>query len=169
MTIPTLPCSYTEVTRINSAYPPITSVSAITSGVVAQYIGDVEAEINGRISGRYALPLTVQCPILTAIATRETIYRIVVQRALIQFPPPQQGSHPLQVQHKDDQNLLNMIADGSIKLVDSSGAQIPADVAQLELYSTTKTYIPTFHEGPWPDMVQDPNKISDILSERDLD
>lgn len=165
----TLPCSYTLVTRIHSAYPPINSVSAITSGVVAQFIGDVEAEINGRISGRYALPLTVECPILTAIATREAIYRIVVQRALIQFPPPQQGSHPLQVQHRDDQKLLDLIAQGSVKLVDSSGAQIPADTTQLELYSTTKGYVPTFHEGPWADMVQDPSKIQDILSERDLD
>ena len=164
----TLPVSYTSVSRVHSAFPMITSVSNISSGVVAQFAGDVEAEINGRISTRYALPLTVECPILTAIATREAIYRIAVQRALVQFPPAQQGAHPMQVQHRDDQKLLDLIASGSIKLVDSSGAQILADVTQAEIYSTTKDYLPTFHEGDWGDTIQDPDKLDDIQTDRDL-
>ena len=135
---------------------------------MAQYAGDVEAEINGRIATRYALPLAAECPILTAIATRETIYRIAVQRALVQFPPAQQGAHPLQVQHRDDQKLLDLIASGSIKLVDASGAQISADVTQAEIYSTTKDYLPTFHEGSWAEMIQDPDKLDDIEADRDL-
>lgn len=164
----TLPVSYTSVTRINSAYPPITSVTAITSAIVAQISGDVEAELNARIVGRYSLPLTVECPILTAIATREAIYRIVVQRALIQFPPAQQGQHPLQMQHKDDQALIEAIVKGEIKLVDSSGAQIAVDLTNAEVYSTTMGYNPTMHEGAFTDMVVDPNKLADIESERQL-
>ncbi len=74
---------YTSVTRINSAFPPISSVSNINSAVISQYATDVEAEIDSLISKRYVLPLTVTCPILTAIATRETIYRIAVQRATL--------------------------------------------------------------------------------------
>lgn len=168
MSIQTLPVSYTSVSRVHSAYPPINSVSNITSAIVCQFAGDVEAEINGRISTRYPLPLTVECPILTAIATRETIYRIAVQRALVQFPPVQQGSHPMQVQHKDDQKLLDQIASGAIKLVDSSGAQISTDITQTELYSTTKDYVPTFHEGGWTEMNQDQSKLDDIAAERDI-
>lgn len=168
MTIQTLPVIYTSVTRINSAYPPITSVTAITSAVTAQYAGDVEAELNARIAGRYALPLTVECPILTAIATREAIYRIVVQRALIQFPPAQQGQHPLQVQHKDDQALIESIVKGVIKLVDSSGAQLSVDLTNAEVYSTTMGYNPTMHEGEFLDMAVDQNKLADIESERNL-
>ena len=168
MSIQTLPSSYSSVTRINSAFPMISSVTNVTSAIIAQYIGDVEAEINGRIAGRYALPLTVECPILTAIATREAIYRIAVQRALVQFPPAQQGQHPMQVQHRDDQKLMDQIAAGSIKLVDSSGAQIAAEVTNTEFYSTTKTYVPTFHEGAWTDMVRDQNKLDDIEADRDL-
>lgn len=164
----TLPVSYTSVSRVNTAYPAISSVSAITSGVVHQFAGDVEAEINGRIAGRYTLPLTVECPMLTAIATRETIYRIAVQRALVQFPPAQQGAHPMQVQHRDDQKLLDLIANGSVKLVDSSGAQILVETTQMELYSTTKDYLPTMHEGDWTEMVQDPDKLDDLEADRDL-
>ena len=164
----TLPVSYTSVGVVNSAFPMIHSVSNITSAIVAAYAGTVEAEINGRIAGRFALPLTVECPLLQAIATRETIYRISVQRALIQFPPAQQGQHPLQTQHRDDQELLKMIASGAIKLVDASGAQIAWDTSNMPVYTTTMDYEPTFHEGPWVDMIQDPAKLDDIKADRDL-
>ncbi len=163
-----VPLVYTTVTRINSAFPAINSVSNINSAIICQYATDVEAEIDAIISKRYALPLTVTCPILTAIATREAIYRIAVQRALVQFPPSQQGKAPLQVQHEDDQKLLDKIASGAIQLVSSSGAVIAADLTQIEIYSTTKDYLPTFHEGAWTDMVMDQNKLDSIISDRDL-
>lgn len=168
MSIPTLPVSYTSVTRINSAFPMIGSVSNINSAIIAQFAGDVEAEINARISKRYVLPLAVECPILIAIATREAIYRIAVQRALVQFPPAQQGQHPMQLQHKDDQALLEKLVGGDMQLVDSSGAVIAEDTTQLLIYSTTNGYLPTFHEGALEDQVQDPNKIDSILSDRGL-
>ena len=164
----TLPCSYTSVGLVNSAFPAIHSVSQITSSVIAQVAGSVEAEINARISKRYTLPLGFDCPILTAIATRETIYRIAVQRALVHFPPAQQGAHPMYMQHKDDQELLKMIAAGEIQLVTSSGAVVAADTTQMEIYSTTMDYEPTFHEGDWPDMIQDQDKIDDELADRGL-
>lgn len=160
--------SYTSVSRINSAFPALGSISNITSAIFAQFASDVEAEINARISSRYVLPLTVECPILTAIATREAIYRTVVQRALVQFPPAQQGQHPLQIQHSDDQKLLKALADGDIQLVTSSGGVVAVDTTQMEIYSTTKDYLPTFHEGALTDMIQDQNKLDDILTDRDL-
>ena len=157
---------YTSVTRINSAFPAIGSVSNITSAIIAQYACDVEAEINGAISNRYTLPLAVECPILTAIATRETIYRIAVQRALVQFPPAQQGKAPLLVQHEDDQKLLGNIAAGKMGLVSVTGATVV--VGGILIYSTTKTYVPTMHEGAWGDMVVDTNKLDDIASDREF-
>lgn len=146
----------------------LSSVSNITSGIIAQFAGDVEAVINAKISKRYPIPLTVECPILTAIATREAIYQAVVQRVLIQFPPVQQGQHPMQVQHKEDQDLLKELSEGGLQLVDSSGAVLAADITQMDIYSTTKDYVPTFHEGAWPDMIQDEDKLDDILTDRDL-
>lgn len=161
-----MPPLYTAVTRINTAFPGISSISAITSGVLCQYIDDVEAEINAIISKRYALPLTVTCPILIAIATRETIYRTLVQRAIVQFPPAQQGRHPLQIQHTDDQKLLEKIADGEIQLVDSSAEVISGDTSQIQLYSTTMNYTPTFSEDSMLDSVIDPDKLDDIAADR---
>lgn len=162
----TLAITYTAVSRVNSAFPAIQSVSNINSAIISQYCGDVEAEINLYVGKRYALPLTVDCPILTAIATRETIYRIAVQRALVQFPAAQQGKAPLQVQHEDDQAMLKMIADGELVLISSSGDVISVDLSALQIYSTSKTYVPTFHEGPWTEQIQDSNKLRDIESER---
>lgn len=164
----TSPVSYTSVTRINSAFPMLSSVANITSAVLAQYAGDVEAEINAHIAQRYVLPLTNDVPLLTAIATREAIYRITVQRALIQFPPVQQGRHPLQVQHIDDQALLKQIAEGDLPLVTTSGVTITEDQTAVVIYSTTQGYVPTFSEGAWPDQVQDPSKLDDDLSNRGL-
>jgi len=164
----TLVCSYTSVGLVTSAFPAIASATNINSSVIAQYAGGVEAEINTMLSKRYALPLTVECPLLTAIATRETIFRICVQRALITFPPAQQGQHPLQFQHKDDQALLKEVSEGGADLLDSSGGIVGVSTAQAEIWSTTKDYIPTFHEGSFGDMVVDPDKLDDILSDRDL-
>ncbi len=158
---------YTSVTRINSAFPPISSVSNINSAVISQYATDVEAEIDSLISKRYVLPLTVTCPILTAIATRETIYRIAVQRALVQFPSAQQGKAPLQVQHEDDQKLLEKLATGKMQLVGTDGTVVAADLTQSDIYSTTMGYTPTFHEGGWGDMVIDPDKLTDIDADRE--
>ncbi len=132
------------------------------------FCNDVEAEIDARISKRYALPLASAPPILVAIATRETIYRVAVQRALIQFPPAQQGRSPLAVQHSDDQKLLKDIADGDIQLVTSSGAVLAADLTQAEIFSTTMNYTPTFSEGSQMDQIQDSDKLDDDLANRGL-
>lgn len=168
MPIATLPVSYTSVGLVSSAFPAIASASNINSSNVAQYAGMVEAEINSKLSKRYTIPLAVECPLLTVIATRETIYRIAVERALVHFPPAQQGQHPLQSQHSGDQKLLDKLVDGGLELLDSSGTVVAGASATSEIYSTTKGYVPTFHEGSWGDMVQDPNKLDDIISDRSL-
>ena len=168
----TLSVSYTTVGLINSGFPAITSVTALTSGIVAGYAGMVEAEINAKIAKQYQLPLTLECPILTAIATREAIFRIAVQRQLVQFPPAQQGRSPLQVQHSDDQKLLQQISDGEVTLygVNSNGAfnsLIPANTSDIQIFSTTMNYNPTFHEGSVFDAVIDTDKLDDIDDDRD--
>lgn len=166
MPLLTLPVSYTAVTLIGSLFPAVNSVSTINSGSIAYYCGMVEAEINTRLVKRYNIPFTVECPILTAIATREAIYRIATQRALVQFPPAQQGQHPMQAMHVADQRLLDEIVDGDIELVDSSGNVITPNAKDMLMTSTTVGYDPTMHEGRFEDMVVDPTKLDDILTER---
>ena len=162
------PASYTTVSLCVLGFPAINSVSTLTSAGIALYIGTVEAEINARIGKRYVLPLAVDCPILTAIATRESIFRVAVQRGLIQFPPAQQGRAPLAVAHAEDQKMLDRIAEGEVELVNSSGAIIAASTSDLLVASTTKGYKPTFHEGQFTDMVQDQSQIDATLADRGL-
>ena len=160
--------SYTSVTRINSVFPMISSVANITSGVVAQFADDAEAEIDAKSSKRYTLPLGVACPILSAIATREAIYQIATQRALVQFPPAQQGKHPMKAQHDEDVALLEEISNGGLAIVTSSGAVVPESTTEILIYSTTQGYVPTFSEGATNDQVQDEDKLADDLAARGL-
>jgi phage gp36-like protein len=161
---------YSSVTLVWGGAPAIQSISNITTTVLeTMYLAAVDAEINGKVGKRYALPFAdPQPPLLIQLATREAIYRIMVQRALIQFPPAQQGRHPLQQQHIDDQKLLEQIANGEVQLITNSGAVIEPDLTQLEIWSTTMDYNPTMHEGEITDMVQDESKLEDILNDRDL-
>lgn len=160
---------YSTVSLVWQNAPAINSVTALTSAVVFGYIKSVEAEIDSKISKRYALPLASgSYPVLEALATREAIYRIMVQRALIQFPPAQQGRHPLYQQHIDDQKLLDQIADGQAQIVNSSGEVVGADLGTMEIFSTTMDHIPTFHEGDPLDMIQDQEKLDDIKGDRGL-
>jgi phage gp36-like protein len=162
---------YTSVGRVNSAYPAVSSVTAITSAVIHDlYAEPVEAEIDGIISKRYSLPLSVTCPILVGIATRETIYRLALERMLTHFPAAQDGKHTLQVTHENDRKMLSAIAEGTIQLISSSGEVVAPDLTESgEIWSTTKDYLPTFHEGDTGDWVRDQSKLDDIEADRDLD
>ena len=86
----------------------------------------------------------------------------------MQFPPAQQGRSPLQVAHAEDEQTLKDIAEGKVEIFDSSGAIVAANTADLPIWSTTLGYLPTFHEGPWTDQVQDPDQIDQVLADRDL-
>jgi phage gp36-like protein len=162
-----LPASYSSVQLVWDGAPFISSISQISSSYVASKIGEVEAEINAKISKRYAIPLTVECPILTAIATREAIYQIALSRALIHFPPLQQGRHPLYIQHLADQNMVNAIVTGSMQLVGVDGTTIDADTGNMELWSTTMNIIPTFNKGDILDQIQDNSMLQETRDDFD--
>lgn len=158
---------YGSVGGVNSLFPPISSVTNLTSAVVARFIDDTEAEVNARIAKRYTVPVTPTCPLLVALTERETIYRIVTQRALIQFPPAQQGRHTLQIQHDGDQKLLERIAEGEMILVASGGGKISPDTSQIQVFSSTQNYNPTFADGlPPEESVLDTDKSTDALADR---
>lgn len=163
---------YGTVGGVQSLFPPISSVTNLTSAVIAKYLDNTEAEINARITKRYNVPVTpsspgVSVPLLVAITERETVYRISVQRGLVQFPPAQQGQSPLAIQHRDDQALIDKIVEGEIALVDDTGNEIVVDTTQILVYSSTKDYLPTFKDGlPYTDSVIDEDKSDDAINER---
>lgn len=165
----TLPVSYTSVQLVWDQAPWINSISELSSSVLAsRYLGPVEAEINAKLAKRFALPLTDrECPILTAVATREAIYNIMITRGLIHFPPAQQGRHPMFVQHLADQNLINAIVTGSMALIDASFTEVPANVAAVELWSTTMDHLPTFGKGDLLDNIQDDAMLDDSRDDYD--
>lgn len=156
------PVSYTTVERIWLAFPPISSVTNLASAGTCQVAGDVQGEINGYIAKRYALPLTIESALLTALATNETVYRIVAQRQLIQFPPVQQGRHPLQQLHIDYLKTLEGIRDGEIELVGVDGEVVETNLSVLEVWSNTKEYRHTMDEGPVEEQSQDTQMLDDI-------
>jgi phage gp36-like protein len=158
--------NYATVSKINSAYPEISSITAITSAVACQYIDNVEAVMHGYIAKRYSVPVAGGCPLLVSIAERETRYSILAQRGLIQHPAATQGRHPLYQQHIEDIKLLEKIADGSVVLTNSAGTLITPDTSQIEVWSSTMDYNPTFHEGPETTHVQDTDKWLDIEADR---
>lgn len=164
-----MPPFYTGIGSIHALYPAINTAqnTGLSSVVVLGFIDQVEAEINARVAKKYTLPFTNGCPILAAIATREAIFRIAIERGLVHFPPAAQGRAPLAVQHDMDQKLLKEIADGSVSLLDNSLAVIATDITQIEIYSTTMNQNPTFHEGPWTDQVQDEDKLDAITAARE--
>jgi hypothetical protein len=168
---------YTDVGSIHLLYPAINTAqnTGLTSDVVRGFIFQVEAEINFKISKKYVLPLPVECPILNVIATRESIYRIAVERGLMRPSAPGAGKSPLLLQHEMDQQMLKDISDGVYNLVGDtevlSGAiidipVIETDLTQSEVFATTMNHNPTFHEGGWLDQVQDTDKLDDIDAAR---
>ncbi len=166
----TLPVSLTTVGEVYSAYPPISSVTALTSAVIAQaYMGPTEAFILGKVAKLYPIAGLISNlpPVLHAIATRETIYRISLSRLMSQFPPSQTGKATIQVMHDEDMKLLDAIRDGDMTLLDSSLQVIDPTLGNVEIWSSTQDYNPTFHEGDWTEMVQDTDKLDDIEDVRD--
>lgn len=165
---------YGTVGGVSSLFPPISSVTAITSAVISKYMDQVEAEINARITKRYDIPLInslvaggASVPLLTAITERETVYRIAVSRGLVQFPAAQQGTNPLAVQHKDDQSLIDKIVEGNIELVDNTGNEIAVDKTHIVHFSNTMNYQPTFSPVLDPiDNIVDETHIDDSLANR---
>lgn len=116
----------------------------------------------------YSLPVVLENlpPVLSAIATRETIYRISLSRLMAAFPAAQQGKATIQVMHEEDMKLLDEIAKGSFPLVTTSLAVVPTNSSGKEIFSTTMDYNPTMHEGSIRDMVIDTQKLDDIINDR---
>lgn len=144
-------------------------MTALTSGVISQaYAGPVQAFVLSKIAKLY--PPSVLFPnlppVLHAVATRETIYRVSLSRLVSTFPSAQAGKLSLQVLHDEDMKLLDSIAAGDMPLLNSSDAVIDPSLGAVEIFSTTMDYLPTFHEGARLDQVQDEVKLQALIDER---
>jgi phage gp36-like protein len=159
--------SYTTVERILSEVPAIGSASNVTSLIVCRYAANVEAKINAKLSRLYTLPFTNDIPVLTALATDLTIFDLLTKRVTAHFTDQQNTQNPYISLRKDAWAMVDEISEGNIPLITSSGVAIAA-ATSVAITSNTKGYQPTFHNGKWEDMIQDPDRIDAQLSDRGL-
>ena len=162
-----MPVSYTTVSLMVMTLPDLGSITTLTSAHLYGYAEQAESLINAKIARLYSLPLTAPAKIdpIWKIATTVGIYYTLVQRL---FTQERLNSSPWPDRYKEDMALLDQIATGEIPLVDGSGTIVGGRTDVAEVWSTTKDYEPTFHEGPWSLQIQDEDKIEDELDKRDL-
>lgn len=164
--------SYTNVAAILALYPAVGSASAINSATIFQFVQDATNEIDGRIAERYGIPLQVSSgasvPLLATLAARISLYDLLTIRALAQATVDQQKGNPLYERLKEARAWLDQIADGKRPLIDSTGAVIAQSTTLQQVWSNNENYQQTFHEGPITETVQDSDKLTDILDDRDL-
>lgn len=160
----TYPVSYTSCSLMMTL-PEIGSNSTITSQHLLTFAGMAESLINAKISRQYALPLTVDVPILQTIATDLAIYNTLTGRL---YTAERMKSSAWPERYKQAMDILKEISNGTLQLLDSSGSIVAARTDINEVWSDKMDYIPTFHEGNITDSIQDEDKIDNELDRRDL-
>ncbi len=160
--------SYTTFSFMATTLAEIGSIgSSLTSGVAALHASGAQNEINAKIAHRYVLPFTTDIPLLTTLCTAMAIYKILTGRIIIQ-----EEDTWVERCSKDPPMLLDSIAEGKTRLLTSSFdlVDMRTDAAAGgAAFSNNMKYDPTHTELPWTQHIQDPDKIDDLESERDLD
>lgn len=165
MSVPQLPVSYTSVEHVHLTRPEIGSITALSSAAIALEAGKIEAMINGRLSKLYVTPVTPSPPLLAALATDLTVFKILADRSL--FKTDKLKESPWFEMQKQALALLGSIADGSITLTTSAGTVIAARSDQVVAESNTMDYDPTFYDGgPIEAFQVDAQKLSDAADAR---
>src|SRR3990167_2648891 len=160
----TFPVSYSSVSLMMTVLPDLGSVTTLTSAHLANFAGAAQAQVNARIARHYSLPLASEIPELQRLTTDIAIYYTLTRRL---FTQERLNSSLWPDRYKEALETLSEIADGTIPLIDASGTILGARVDVAEVWSTTKEYVPTFHEGGWPEQVQDLDKLEDEAARRD--
>jgi phage gp36-like protein len=158
---------YTTVARVYQADPQIGSVSDITSEQIANvFIADAEAMIDSYLAKYYTTPVSVASvtfPVLTAISTDITIYRILSHRV---FTQEKLKNSVWPDRFKEAIKWLEGVADGSVTLVASDGSIAPDIDTNVEMWSNTRAYIPTMSELDEEYSRVDTQKTDDLEADR---
>jgi phage gp36-like protein len=134
--MPTLTTSYTSVENLLRVLPDIGSVTTLASAHLTFFIGQAEAIINGRISQRYALPLSAVPQQLESVATDIAIYYLLAKRL---YTGKQLEASPWPDRYKEALETLGEIAEGAITLTDTAGTVLAgrSDIAQVYCLDAT--------------------------------
>ncbi len=159
--------NYTSVDRVYDLEPLIGSLSDLTSAqVLSVFIDAAEAEMNARLARRYTVPVPGTIPLLQAIADDISVYRALSRRL---FTQDQLKDSIWPDRFKESLETLDELASGKVLLVDDSGAVVSTLGTVASAKTNVEAFLPTFHEGgTWLDQVKDPDKVDELLDERDL-
>jgi phage gp36-like protein len=160
----TRPFSYSTVSDLYLLAPEVGSLTAVTSADVCAFGGKAQEIVDAKIAKLYTLPLAQTYRPLQTITEDLALYyvfrRLYTSERFNDSPWPEKYNAALA--------MLDEIAAGKLALIDATGAVITGRSDIVEVWSTTKDYVPTFSElGPL-DQVQDPDKIDDEADRRDL-
>lgn len=144
---------YATVPAVLAHYPPIGSLSTISSAYIATQLSHTQAEIDARLAGRYVVPFSPIPPLIEAMALDMTVHAILTRRV---FTGERTNTSQWPDAWRRSFDLLDRVATGDIPLVTSSGALITqASTGGGEVWSNTMANTPTMNEGPWVDMMNE--------------
>jgi phage gp36-like protein len=142
-----LPASYSTVAEVISRYPPMGSVTAISSAHVANAIGAEQARIDGLLGGRYQTPFIPTPPVIEMICGDLTILRLIDTRVLLLQQTKAATDWTAPWRHSFD--LLTALSTGAINLISASGPVIPPLTQTFGvLWSNTMNCPPIFTGQP---------------------
>lgn len=155
----TLPASYATVVDVWNRYPPMGSVTAVTSAHIALAIGAVQARIDSVLSRRYAVPFSPVPPVVEMIAGDLACLRLIETRIIAATAGNQSNkANAWTVQFQSSVELLEKLACGEAPLISGSGTTIgQSPLGAGEVWSTTMTSTPTFIGQDWADVPATPD------------
>lgn len=144
---------YATVSAVLAHYPPIGSLSTVSSAYIATQIGHTQAEVDARLAARYAVPFATVPPLIEAMVLDMTVHSILTRRV---FTGERTNASAWPDAWKRSFELLDRVANGDIPLVTASGSLVlQASTAGGEVWSSSMVSTPTMNEGPWVDMINE--------------
>lgn len=138
-----LPASYATVADVLERYPPIGSVSAISSAHILAAIGAEQALIDGRLAVVYpgTVPFVAVPPMIQAITADLATLRILKTRTVTPPSKDEEGQWLSPFEHSC--KLLDALATGSLSLVSGSGTLF-GQTGDGQAWSNVSTSTPAF-------------------------
>lgn len=144
-----------------------TSFDGLTA-LASEMIDQAEGEINKYLSQRYDIssaPFQTSTTIPPAIQNICKWYSIGYLYEATARGSKDSFARADRYLKKAEKNLMDII-NYDANLLDSSGAEVADDADDLQILSSTSDYAPTFNEDSPLNWEVDPDKVSDIESER---
>jgi phage gp36-like protein len=158
---------YLSTTSISIVLPGFLKGDTTTSdtngvAIFSQQIDNAEAKINAAIANRYDISdFTVVPPLLRLLTEELAIYQVLMRTGYRADDRNEYADD-----YKAAKDTLKALADGDIKLTDSSGEEI-AQVISTKMLSDKKDYAPIFDLDKEECWAVDSKQLDDIAGGRE--